>query len=125
MNDVLVGFAFVCNFQKSPVIAETEFVFAVDAKSCFKSEVYIEAVEIIERIIRAEKTDGESGTCICEEVEAVAKSHSCTDVEGNAEVRDVITIIEGHVKQQTWLKVKYIGDVERLHRACVETIVIH
>ncbi len=99
MNDIPVDFSVVNSLEETPVISEAELVFAVQTDSCFKTEIDVEAIIIIEGIIRAEKTDGESGTGGGEKVEAVAESHASTDMERKTQIRDVISIFESHVKQ--------------------------
>ena len=86
MNNIPVVFGVIYSFEETPVISEAELIFAVNADSCFKTEVDIEAIEKIKNVILAEKTDGEPRTGIGEKVEAVAESHASAYVKGNAEV---------------------------------------
>ena len=86
MDDIPVDLGVINSLEEAPVITEAELVFAVKTDSCFKTEIDVKAIIIIEGIIRAEKTYGESGTSGSEKVEAVSESHASTDMERKTQI---------------------------------------
>ena len=124
MHDAPVDLCVVNLLEKTPVVADTEFVPVVYAKPAFESQVDIEAFVIIEEIIGTEQADGDSGTCVGEKFKTVAKRESCSEVEREAQIRNAVTVLCTEVKEKSGFEIKHVGHLELSEDSCVETVKI-